>query len=98
MTGMKVSFQDDDIEVETTDIASAFGISPDEVMKRIREGAISSVCEKGVDEDEGRYRITFFTDTCRLQLIAERGGFVLQRSKIDFGAQPLPPALHRPGT
>jgi hypothetical protein len=88
-----VTFDDDGIEVDATVIAEGMGIQPQEVLERLRFGAITTRCEKGMDEDEGRYRLTFLSQSRRLQLIVDVSGKILKRGVIDFGAHPLPPKL-----
>jgi hypothetical protein len=40
-------------------IAPLLGLAPDAFMDAIKCGAISQVAERGIDGDEGRYRVTF---------------------------------------
>jgi hypothetical protein len=63
----------------------------------MREGKITSLCERGVDEDAGRYRLTFFFEHRRLHLIVDEGGNIIQRSTLDFGDRQLPPSMHKLG-
>jgi uncharacterized protein DUF6522 len=63
----------------------------------MREGAITSICERGVDDHEGEFRLTFFHRNRRARLSTDVTGRVLRRSIIDFGDHPIPDALHRPG-
>lgn len=88
-----VTFDDDGIEVDATVIAEGVGIQPQEVLEQLRSGDITTRCEKGMDEDEGRYRLTFLSQSRRLQLIVDGSGKILKRGVIDFGAHPLPPKL-----
>jgi hypothetical protein len=88
-----VTFEGDGIEVDATIIAEGMGVPPQDVLERVRSGAITTRCEKGVDEDEGRYRLTFLSRSRRLQLIVDMAGKILQRSSIDFGKHPLPQKL-----
>ena len=90
---VSVTFDDDGIQVDATVIAEGMGVQPQEVLERMRSGAITTRCEKGMDEDEGRYRLTFLSQSRRLQLIVDGSGKILKRGVIDFGAHPLPPKL-----
>jgi hypothetical protein len=58
----------------------------------MREGAITSSCERGIEDDAGRYRLIFFYKSRRLRLIIDEAGRVIQRS-TEFGNRPL--RLHR---
>ncbi len=62
----------------------------------MRSGELTSLCEKGEKEDNGRYRLTFFYMNRRFQLVIDSTGKILQRSMIDFGDKALPPALRKP--
>ena len=88
---LSVTFDDDGIEVDATVIAEGMGVQPQEVLDRLRSGTITTRCEKGMDEDDGRYRLTFLSQSRRLQLIVDVSGKILKRGVIDFGAHPLPP-------
>jgi Family of unknown function (DUF6522) len=55
----------------------------------IRNGEITSLCERGVNEDAGRYRLTFFHKSRRVRLVVDANGTVVQRSIINFGDRPL---------
>lgn len=63
----------------------------------MREGSITSVCERGVDDHEGEFRITFFHRNRRARLSTDRTGRILRRSSIDFGDHPIPTARHLRG-
>lgn len=91
-----IRFEDSNIEVDATVVAAGLKISPALLLERLRDGTVTSRCEKGIDEDAGRYRLTFFSDTRRFQLIADANGAILQRRALDFGDEPLPASAHRP--
>jgi hypothetical protein len=59
-------------------------------------GKITSLCELGIDDDAGRYRLTFFYENARFRLIVDKAGNVVQRSIIDFGDRPLPSSMRKP--
>ena len=92
-----ISFANGAIEVEATVIAEALDLPPEVLMTMVRSGQITSLCERGVDADEGRYRLTFFHGSKRLRVVVDGRGQIIQRSSIDFGARPLPTQLHKPG-
>jgi hypothetical protein len=85
------------IGIDATIVGRALGVAPQEVLRLMRDGAITGVCEQGVDDDAGRHRLTFFHKGRRLRLIVEDTGRVVQHSLIDFGERPLPERLHRFG-
>lgn len=92
-----LEFEDGAIQVDATIVASGFELAPAVFLERLREGRITSLCEQGVDEDCGRYRLTFFSETRRFRLVIDDGGTILQRTAIDFGDLPLPASARRPG-
>ncbi len=85
------------IAIDATLLGRALGLAPQEVLRLMRVGAITGVCEEGSGDDAGRHRLTFFHKSRRLRLVVEDTGRVLQHSLIDFGNRPLPERLHRCG-
>ena len=55
-------------QVEAELIAEGFGLTSDEVNRRMRDGSMTSRCEKGMGEDEGRWRLTFYSQGRTLRL------------------------------
>lgn len=95
--GATVQIGDGAISVDADIVGRGLGLKPQEVLRLMREGAITSICEKGVDDDAGYHRLTFFYRGRRLRLIVEDSGRVVRHSLIDFGDRPLPDSLRRPG-
>jgi hypothetical protein len=81
--------------VDAAVIGEAFGIPPSQVPAAIRTGTITSRFERGEGADAGRCRLTFFHGSRRLRLVVDPAGQIIQRSLVDFGDRPLPPAMHR---
>lgn len=92
-----IAFDNGAIEVDATIVAQGLEILPELVLQRLREGRITSLCERGIDADSGRYRLTFFAENRLFRLVVDEGGAIIQRSAIDYGARPLPTAAHRTG-
>ena len=92
-----ISFANGAIEVEAPVIAEALDLPPEVLMTMVRSGQITSLCERGVDADEGYYRQTFFHRSKRLRFVVDGRGQIIRRSTIDFGDRPLPAQLHRHG-
>jgi len=93
-----IEFEEGAIQVDATIVAEGLGIDPLLVQERMREGRITSLCERGIDEDHGRYRLTFFSENRRFRLVVDESGNVVQRSAIDFGDRSLPASARKPGT
>ena len=93
-----VEIEDGAIQVDVAVVAKGLGLDPLLVQKGMREGTITSLCERGLDEDEGRYRVTFFSGSRRFRLIVDDQGNVVHRSAIDFGDRGLPTSARKSGT
>lgn len=79
-----IKFEGGVFEIEAGTIASGLEMDASLLKQRMRDGTITSRCERGVDSDQGRYRLTFFTEQRRLRLIVDQSGNVIQRSTINF--------------
>ena len=82
MTG-RVTLTEAGFEVEAELIGDAFRIEPSEVTALMRSGTITSLCERGVSEDEGRWRLTFFHGGRALRLTVDGMGEILLRATFD---------------
>lgn len=80
-----VEFEDGAISVDAVIIAEGFGIAPALVQRRMREAKITSVCERGVDADAGRHRLTFFYGKRRLHLLVDEAGTIIERTTTGGG-------------
>jgi hypothetical protein len=81
----EVEIQDGVIQVDANIIGRDLGLEVFEVQRLMREGKLTSSCERGADEDEGRYRLTFFHGGRRLRLVIDGSGQIIRRSLVDFG-------------
>lgn len=92
-----IEFSDNTFLVDAALIGGLLRIPPSSVPALMRAGMITSTCERGMDEHEGEFRLTFFYCNRRARLSTDVAGRVVRRSVIDFGDQPIPQALHRAG-
>ena len=88
---------DGTFEVDAAVLGGGLGVDASLVPGLLRAGQITSFCERGVDNDRGRFRLTFFHEGKRLRLVVDELGRVLRQSIIDFGNRPLPSRLRTPG-
>ena len=92
-----IEFSDNTFLVDAALIGELLHIPASRVPALMREGKITSACERGVDEDQGEFRLTFFYRSRRARLGTDPTGRILRKSVIDFGDHPVPDALHRAG-
>jgi hypothetical protein len=55
-----IVIEDDGVSVDAEVLGEAFGLAPAQVPALMREGAITSLFERGEGEDAGRMRLSFF--------------------------------------
>ncbi|WP_099827496.1 DUF6522 family protein [Oceaniglobus indicus] len=77
----------DDFVVDAALLAEAFGLSEDQVKTRMRDGAITSRCEAGIDEDAGRWRLTFHHGDRACRFIVDDAGKVMTRATFPITAR-----------
>jgi len=75
-----VEFADGAFTIEATVIAQGFAIDPTLVQRWMREGRITCRCERGLGQDAGHYRLTFFYDIRRFHLVVDEAGNLVERS------------------
>jgi Family of unknown function (DUF6522) len=92
-----VEFADGAVQVDAAVVADGLGIALPQFRKEMESGRITSVCERGIDADQGRHRITFFSAHRRFRLVVDERGTVVQRSTLNFGNAPLPASVRKTG-
>lgn len=75
--------------IDAAILGAAFGIDVALVRARMGAGEITSRCERGIDEDAGRWRLAFYCDGRALRLTVDDGGRILSRAT--FPARPPRP-------
>jgi uncharacterized protein DUF6522 len=91
-----VEFEEGTLSIDAAVVGRGLNVEPSLVPVRMREGKITVLCERGFDEDAGRYRLTFFFRNRRFRLVVDEEGNVVQRSTVDFGDHPLPASMRKP--
>jgi hypothetical protein len=86
----QVAFENGSVVVDAATVASALRLDVKRLQDLIRAGQIVTVCETGVDEDAGTWRLTFRLPNRRLRLVVDASGRVLRRSVINFGDRTMP--------
>jgi hypothetical protein len=82
---MQVEITGGEIVIDAEVLASLLDVSAVDVPELMRRRAITSICERGVDADEGHYRLNFFYRNRRVRLGVAPSGQILQCMTIDFG-------------
>ncbi|WP_206454345.1 DUF6522 family protein [Aurantimonas marina] len=75
-----VTVTPDSFVVDAEILAEAFALDPGTVRSRMAVGEITSRCETGIEEDSGRFRLTFYHGSWALRLTVEVEGRILSRS------------------
>ena len=89
---MEVEIGEDGFVVDAEVLAGAFGIEAPDVQMYMQTGIITSLCERGVDADKGRWRLTFYHGDRALRLTVDGLGNILARSTFGRpGRQPASP-------
>jgi hypothetical protein len=86
-----------DFSVDAALVGELLDVAASEVLALMRDGKITSRCERGEGEHAGQYRLTFFHAGRRARLSVDAAGRIIKRSVIDYGERPLPPALRQAG-
>jgi hypothetical protein len=75
-----IEIRNEEFYVDAALIAEGFGLDPASVPTFMRDGRITSRCERGVDEDAGRFRLTFFTERRCMRLLVDEAGNLLDKA------------------
>ncbi len=84
----RIRFEDDAIEIDAALIAEGLRIAPEHVQAEMQAGRITSTCERGIDEDAGTFRLSFFAGNRRLRITVTAAGEVLRRSTLTTADPP----------
>lgn len=71
--------------IDAADLGALFGIAPAQVQALMREGKITSRFETGIDEDAGRFRLTFTYANRRVRLGFGASGTVTSTVRTPVG-------------
>ena len=92
-----VEFENGMVQIDAAVVAEGLGLAPSLLQQEMRAGRITSVAERGIDEDCGRHRLSFFSEHRRFRIVVDETGAILQRSAVDFGDSLLPKSAHKTG-
>ena len=66
-----VEFEEGTLSIDAAVVGRGLNVEPSLVPVRMREGKITVLCERGFDQDAGRYRLTFFYRNRRFRLVVD---------------------------
>ncbi|MGH8316711.1 MAG: DUF6522 family protein [Steroidobacteraceae bacterium] len=75
-----ITLADGNIDLDAAVIAADLDLDCPGVLEALRARQLTAVCERGIDKDAGRYRVTFYHGNTRLRLIVDAGGQIVERS------------------
>jgi len=81
-----VQFENNALSVDAAVIGQGLGLSPLVVQASIRDGKLTAVCERGIEADAGRYRLSFFLENRRFPPVVDENGNAIQHSTDHFGS------------
>lgn len=70
-----------EIEVDGQRVAQALGLEAATFRQLLEQRKITVLCERGIDEDAGQYRATFYHDRRRVRLVVDCEGRILSESR-----------------
>jgi hypothetical protein len=92
-----IEFENGAVEIDASIVADGLGVTLPLLQQGMRAGSITSLAERGVDADQGRHRLTFFSEHRRFRVVIDASGAIVQRSALDFGSGSLPKSVRKPG-
>lgn len=66
------------IEVDARVIGAGLGLDPARVQEALHDGSIATLCERGIGEDLGCHRVTFYCGKRRLRLLIDGSGNIIE--------------------
>jgi hypothetical protein len=78
---MRFEITDTGFTIEAVDLSLLLEVPPDDVRRMMRDGSITTRVERGEDEDQGRFRLSFFSPERQVRVVVNRTGEVLQRTR-----------------
>jgi hypothetical protein len=82
-----------EITIDAELLAPKLGLSTEELKAEMHKGLVYSVAEKGINEDQGRMRLTFRYRARSWTVIVEAGGRLMETRPAE--AHRNRPSLHR---
>lgn len=88
-TDARIGRVDGDFVLDAALIGELFDLPAADVAPLMRSKHITSICETGIDADQGTFRLNLFYRGRHARLRIDATGRILRRSVIDFGEMRL---------
>lgn len=85
---MMIEMSGSDIVVDADLIGTLLRLPAADVPRLLRDGTITSICESGIEADQGQYRLSFFYRSRRARIRLTASGEILQRSSTQIAPRP----------
>ncbi len=79
---LKIDLSQPNPTIDAEDLSKMLDVAAAEVVGLMRDGAITSRLETGIDEDAGTYRLTFWYGDVRVRFTCDETGEVLKTSRV----------------
>lgn len=86
---MRIEMTDEGPIVPATELGPLLGIAPADLPRLMREGIVTAQHEMGVDEDAGRFRLSFRYGDRLVRLTCADDGTVLSRIRVSVPEPPI---------
>ena len=80
---------DPSIEIDSAWIAPGLGLELTAFKRLLDSGMIRVLCERGIGEDAGTYRASYYLGNRRVRLLIDAAGNLLQDPEVRDTANPL---------
>lgn len=80
-----ISINDEGATVDVAVLADGLGVEAADMYSLIRQGKLTSKFEKGLGDDAGRCRLTFWLGAKRFRILVDAQGNVLKKFRTDYG-------------
>jgi hypothetical protein len=74
-----IEFDGETFNVDAALISDGLRVEAPLLLALMREGLITGRCERGMDQDAGRYRLTFYYDKRSVRLTVDEKGDLIER-------------------
>jgi hypothetical protein len=94
---MRIEQKDGMFCVDASLLGRFFDLTPEDVLVLMKKRIITSLCERGIDDHDGEFRLSFFYGRRQLRLTLDAAGTLLHHKLVDIGGPRRPPVKFNPG-